>query len=939
MRLLALICFALPTLAQVLLIEGDSAFVVPPGATVDLRVVLSSSSLGGNVAGARIEFLTRQGSFAGQPRFATQTDSAGRATARFTTPSTPGFFAVDAAAALGDGALVSFAFTVTSTPPPSHPEAARATLRRDLLRNAADGATLQLIGPWLLPAGAQIRPALWSKDKLAGGLWQTDAPAWFFWVDDGPAKSWAKPTRYLLQPITPGASPRIAGELWWPLLRTDQSDWLTLGRATSYLGNLITYPSAGTGPNCLLLWGNDGQPGAAETLAAAATYFRAQGFTRSSSNAAELTGCQQTRLVIAAAASPAGIYLDQFIPWAEIPPRLQALGELTVLIESNQGASAEYWWTGYNLRATLISATDAERLAYVHPLQGGYLRRGLLPALARLSGDFSAAVQETLRGELVVSSPRPRVTPLPSGPRRFLLSEVEFTAANQLQYIALPVNLTSPVLTLSDPSVALTALRDNRLILQAQAPGRTLLTLSGDRDGQPWQAQTTVSYGLGTPTLRGCLIVAGQTQCLGQHQRRIPVAEDEIGGHAFLQVTDPNIATVDSNTYTYNRGERNIPLRLQGLAPGRTTLQVRSHDGNALADIPVYVAAPPPTFPGVTPTACPTAATFRATFTVSGGDTSLFEPFGGAWWGEGITLVFRTTSPGNFELRASGTTEGQFFAMGGTLNPDCSFLGSGQGVAGQRITTAQVRGRIQSRNGAFDLMNLDYSIGVDGVFPRPIEYRGTAPLLAGCRVSVTPAEPLTATGGIFPLAVSTPPLCPWSASLTGSGTILAGQLGFGPGVIWLELPTNPGPARPLNLTLDGQPLNLSQPGFAPAPTLWVNPVTGGPWVSPGQLLFRPDARSPLFLAPSQLPRATNVILEPTVPGILTVSGNTLEANGLHPTLPLLVEVDGRERRVLSRTPLGWGVEALTLDGPALSPNSAVTLRQGGRSAQRGAFRM
>jgi hypothetical protein len=75
----------------------------------------------------------------------------------------------------------------------------------------------------------------------------------------------------------------------------------------------------------------------------------------------------------------------------------------------------------------------------------------------------------------------------------------------------------------------------------------------------------------------------------------------------------------------------------------------------------------------------------------------------------------------------------------------------------------------------FDTMTLDYAIGVDGVFGSPIEYRGTASLLAGCGYQVRAAETLTAAGGLFPIAVASPALCPWTASVSsGAAEVVAG---------------------------------------------------------------------------------------------------------------------------------------------------------------------
>ncbi len=960
LRLLLLLICLVPAVAQVLLIEGESAFVVPPSTTVDLRVVLSSSSLGGNVSGVNVHFIARQGSFQNEANFVVATDAAGRAMARFTTPAEAGYFSVDAAAELGDGAIVSFAFTVGSAVAPSPVEAIRADTRRNLLRNAADGSNLQLIGPWLLPAGTEIRPARWAKDKEAGGLWRTEEASWFFWVDDGPARSWAKPTRYYRMPVAAPERVEIAGEEWWPLVKVPGREWVSLGRTTSYLGNLIQIPDTGSGSECGLLLGNEGQPGAAQTLTAMRDYLRTRGVARFTSDVARLGGCLRTHVVIAAAGNADGVYLDRWWGWEELAQVLPNSGEVISLIESNQSGSAAYWWSGWNRDARVVSSADEERIAYVHPLRGGYLRRGLLPSLARTNDNLEAAVADTLRGELAVSSARPKYQWLsPGGPRRLGLAGVEFAGPNALQFKPVPANLEGPSLSVADAEVASASVVGQAIQVRGNKVGRTEVMLNALRGGQPVNGRFAVRVGRGAATVRACLIVAGQTECIGQFQREIPVAEDEVGGHSFIQVKDETIAAIDSKKYTYNRGERNIPLRVRGVKAGRTSLSFRSHDGKILGDVPVQVAALPPAIAGTNPTACPAAATFRATFEVSGGDQTLFESFGGAWWGNGITLVFRQMAAGQFEIRSSGTPEGQFFAMGGSLTADCSFIGSGQGVAGLRVTTAQVRGRISARNGIYDLMSLDYSIGVDGVFPRPIDYRGSGTLTAGCSYQVSVPEPLTASGGIYPVAIASPALCPWTAQVrSGQAAIVAGQIGFGPGVLWLEIPANTGPGREIVLDVAGIPLPLSQPANPPDRSLVyavMNPATGGNLFAPGspaialgenlnllRTIFR-FGPYVIFLTPETVGPAEvggyPIQVERVVPGILRVEPGSVDATGLDPQLPIHVAVEGRERQVERWESLGSGVHRLHLIGPPLQSGQVVEIRQGGRSAQRGALVM
>ncbi len=950
---------------QVLLIEGESAFVVPPRTTVELKVVLSAASLGGGVTGVNVRFVMP----AGQPGVTVRTDASGRASTTYMTPATPGYFNVDAVAEMGDGAVASFAFSNGLLAPTGSASAIKAEVRRVLLRNAADGSNLQLVGPYWLPAGSLVRPARWGKDKEAGGLWRAEVGSWLFWVDDGPAKSWAKPTRFYLVPNGDVAQARISGEMWWPQVRQPDGAWQSVGRVSSPVGELVARTSlfAGSGDSCgILLTTNP------VSFSGFEAYLEKTGVTRIYSDPSLALGCKRTFVLVSGMGDAGGVWLDRWTSWEELGQKLQNLGELTVVVESNQSGFAAKWWNGLGLSGVVVSSTDDQRIGYMQPLRGGYVTRGLLPTLERLNGNFELAVVETQRGELTVGSARPQIQRLVSvGMKRAPLEDVEFSNVGGARWFVLDPRLEGASVSVSDPKVALAVVTGKGLFVQGLAAGRADLVVVGGG----FQGIAVIRVGLGDSSIRTCLVVVSQTQCLGQMQRNIPVAEDEVGGHGFIEVQDETIAAIDSKIYTYNRGERNIPIGVRGLKAGRTRLKLRSHDGKVFGDVPVQVAEAGPTIAGSIPTSCPDSATYRATFNVSGGDQTLFDRFGGAWWGSGITLVFRRLGADQFEIRSSGAPEGQFFAMGGSLAVDCSFVGSGTGVAGLRVTTAQVRGRISPRGGVFDTMTLDYSIGVDGVFSQPIDYRGTATLAAGCAYQVVPGESLTALGGLFPVRVGSPLLCPWTAELiSGTAEVVVGQLGFGPGVVWLQVPENAGTARRIALRVGGQVVDLTQPGRtvdAPAILTSLNAGSLETIVTPGSQaiilgsgLLRPVrfgglAAPILFYNPGfsvvQVPdgvrsgvvdvesgpgRGIPVLVERSAPGIVSVSDGKVYVTGVDPALPVWVEVGGFEVGVVVVKPVGAGVFQLEFTTPfaGLGPKPIV-VRQGGRSSQRGVFVM
>ena len=173
-----------------------------------------------------------------------------------------------------------------------------------------------------------------------------------------------------------------------------------------------------------------------------------------------------------------------------------------------------------------------------------------------------------------------------------------------------------------------------------------------------------------------------------------------MGGHFVLEVQDDNIAVFYSKIYTYNRGESNISLAVRGLKAGRTFVRFRSHDGEVLGEIPIQVAEVLAASVGVPPTACPEAATYRTTFALSGGDETLYEPFGGAWWRNGITLVFRRIGADRFEIRSSGAPEGQFFCDVGNAGDGLQFSGERTGSCGVACDDGASEGEDQCASGS-----------------------------------------------------------------------------------------------------------------------------------------------------------------------------------------------------------------------------------------------
>jgi len=92
---------------------------------------------------------------------------------------------------------------------------------------------------------------------------------------------------------------------------------------------------------------------------------------------------------------------------------------------------------------------------------------------------------------------------------------------------------------------------------------------------------------------------------------------------------------------------------------------------------------------------------------------------------------------------------------------------------------------------------------------------------AACRYDISPASSnLTAAGGQFTISVRAHAACPWTVATSAAGVQVSPVSGKGNGDIRIVVGANPGAARPIEVIVAGQRVDLVQPsvsGPSPAP--------------------------------------------------------------------------------------------------------------------------
>lgn len=453
--------------------QGDAAFLSRPGQTVDLAVTVRNES---NVVQANVDVewrlpsLALSGAFnAASPKTLTsRTDASGTARAQFTTGPGVGLFTVQAQAR-GSSAMMLFAVSQVAagqTIPSLSAGQLHTAIRANLPLEAAPGVTRRqadplLIGPFFLPAGTRIEPALGRSKLEVGYPKQTAAASWFAWVDGAPMQLFAHGAMFVELPetvtvSTVAASLQVANFRTYPHVRLPARD---LPEATGYpawfventvgarfTSSKLDGPLAATAAeSCAIAVFGPGLSEGAKGTAAFLSGLRAAGkitddnvFTNPRNASGVQTpltyfdfllmldtvrtrNCKKLFLYLNFHGAPpdqltgGGLGFaaltggDLVVPYSNLVAELRtALSgiELCIVIDSCYGGLLQSWLKGIGLKGEILSMADGENPSIYYPGQGNLMSLGVGPLLA--SGNSFDAI-----GRLLQNSPNDSV----SGPK------------------------------------------------------------------------------------------------------------------------------------------------------------------------------------------------------------------------------------------------------------------------------------------------------------------------------------------------------------------------------------------------------------------------------------------------------------------------------------------------------------------------------------------
>jgi len=156
-----------------------------------------------------------------------QTDGNGVATATFVANGVPGVFLVEAMVE-DQSAFTSFAFThrVDSPTPMLTAAAVRTAVHAQLLNGAPLGQQIQLHGPVLVPAGAEIATSGPTESHFPFEPVITEKESWLLWIDYGPGTVFAHAAKWVVVDASDASGDAVANALvrdahWWPWVFID----------------------------------------------------------------------------------------------------------------------------------------------------------------------------------------------------------------------------------------------------------------------------------------------------------------------------------------------------------------------------------------------------------------------------------------------------------------------------------------------------------------------------------------------------------------------------------------------------------------------------------------------------------------------------------------------------------------------------------------------
>jgi hypothetical protein len=184
-------------------------FTAAPGDPLRAAVTVTDGE-GAPQPGVTI-FFARPGPTALVERVSTNDD--GLAEFNFPAPDDPGPFVVEALEAESASSIVFAVNVLTAAPPPVSPQAVLDRIDSDAIQ-----------GPYLLPAGAQIRTGPGAPLRTLG------EPTWLAWRDSEPSRVFQHWVRIHLAGATGPERPiEILDDAWWPSVRlSPESPWISL---------------------------------------------------------------------------------------------------------------------------------------------------------------------------------------------------------------------------------------------------------------------------------------------------------------------------------------------------------------------------------------------------------------------------------------------------------------------------------------------------------------------------------------------------------------------------------------------------------------------------------------------------------------------------------------------------------------------------------------
>ena len=683
-------------------------------------------------------------------------DDVGRVRFRFTPPAGEGpatlGFSVD-----GTEERLLIAITVTEEMPGVTAEAARIAAEEDV----PEGALLH--GPWLLPRGTDVQAAGPTSVFDRGLPLGLPELSWLFWVDEQPGGRFEHPTRVVVVPAGSGAAvpaeAKVLHSMWWPLVRhPSETELRSLGGALLEAPRTVRnrlIPSGDGAPQeaCALAAAGGWLPGAVEDAGNEIERLVRQESVRADRvvrldhpvvsrellsgllAAAASDGCRTLHLSLSAHGSTVGggsliLAGGEVLRYESLVEMLRGFPELDVRLR--------------------IAAPGAEEAASWFDGQGW---------TGSTQVDFGTPGLFSPKDFFARDTRRPERAVVIDGARRMWAPPVDIYSEGGLQRVVLmrpeAVGLGSNFIfnfAVDDESIAgaqtgVVFLPSDQDALRFSFGGRrqgmtNYRVTANDNTGQVYEAEGVVQV--------GAMRVEPRTVGLTLEGRRTSLVNLERFGFGVDRPTtirirprDPKIVSA-TDSLLLEGGETAARFDLQGLAPGRTEVDLHDSASRSVYTIDVRVDGTLP---------CPASGAAIVNYAVApGGDP-----------GDDRARLSLLQAPMWWEIRdrqiyLSGARN-EVISMSGPIDDGCRFTAtgsSGQARVGgfQQVNAEATNGRL-----AGGKLSFTYRVGAHGELPGglPVTYVADGTTEAFEVKAVAPLfYSLTTAGGFRSSAVSLP---------------------------------------------------------------------------------------------------------------------------------------------------------------------------------------